>query len=98
MGELSKVHAPFGQDLQAGRGLHGNAAWPKVSGVFNIGVLIITNRVPLKGSFTGYHKGYYKGFKDIGALIITYTILGVPCYGYSIMYPKTPILAIKAPI
>ena len=34
----------------------------------------------------------------IGALIITYTILGPPSYNYSIMGPKTPILIIKAPI
>ena len=33
----------------------------------------------------------------MGALIITYIILGVPYYKYSIMGPKTPILIIKAP-
>ena len=31
---------------------------------------------------------YYKGFKDIGALRITYSILVVPYYNYSMMAPK----------
>ena len=35
---------------------------------------------------------------NIGALMITYTILVVPCYRYNIIYPQTPILIIKAPI
>ena len=34
----------------------------------------------------------------IGASIITYIILGVPYYKYSIMGPQNPILIIKAPI
>ena len=34
----------------------------------------------------------------IGASIITYIILGVPHYNYSIMGPQNPILIIKAPI
>ena len=32
------------------------------------------------------------------ALIITYTTLGVPYYKYSIIYPQSPSLIIKAPL
>ena len=35
---------------------------------------------------------------NILALIITYTILGVPYYDYSILGPQNSILIIKAPI
>ena len=35
---------------------------------------------------------------NVGALIFTYTILGVPYYSYSIIYPPNPILIIQAPI
>ena len=27
----------------------------------------------------------------IGAFIITYAMLGAPCYNYSILYPQTPL-------
>ena len=40
-------------------------------------------RVPLKG----YYEGYYKG-SVLGALIITYTVLGAPYDDYSLMGPK----------
>ena len=33
---------------------------------------------------------------NIGALRITYTILGAPYHNYSLIYPKSPILIIKA--
>ena len=35
---------------------------------------------------------------NIGALIITYTIVGAPYYNYSIIYPPNPILIVMAPI
>ena len=35
---------------------------------------------------------------DIGALIITYIILGVPYYKYILLGPHKPILIIKAPM
>ena len=40
----------------------------------------------------------FRGSVGMGALIITYTILGVPYYNCSIMGPKNPILIIEAPI
>ena len=35
---------------------------------------------------------------NLGAFLIAYTILGVPYYNYSIIYPQSPILIIQAPI
>ena len=52
-------------------------------------------RVPLKGSIRGSIVGFY----NIGAEIVTDTIVGVPYYDYSIINgPQNPILSIKAPI
>ena len=34
---------------------------------------------------------------DVGALILKYTILGVPNYNHCINIPQNPILIIKAP-
>ena len=45
---------------------------------------------------TGIYKGSIVGFYNKGASIITYTILGVPYYAYSIIY-QNPSLAIKGP-
>ena len=45
------------------------------------------SNTPLQSSETYY----------IAAEIITNTILGVPYYNYSIIYPPHPILSIKAP-
>ena len=36
-------------------------------------------------------------YHDIGAFMITYIVLGVSYYIYSILYPKNLILIIKAP-
>ena len=45
---------------------------------------------------TGIYKGSIVGFYNKGASIITYTILGVPYYAYSIIY-QNPSLAITGP-
>ena len=39
---------------------------------------------------------HHPGF-NIGAYIITYTILRGPYYNHSIVYPPNPILIVKAP-
>ena len=45
-----------------------------------------------KGSFQGYYKGNYEGFRDIGALISRIGFWGVPYYIYSVIYPANGAL------